>query len=84
MIVEKQTMKGWDSSILVKYKITEEFFFKKLKECYSTLIDIKVCHSSYPLERSIYAKGTSFERTLKSAQITHMRIVFGFECSFFE
>ena len=42
--VQIKTIKCGYSSFLVKFIITRHFFFK-IKECYSTLIYIKFCHT---------------------------------------
>ena len=67
-----KTIKGGYSSFLVKFIITREFFFE-IKECYSTLIYMKFCHTSNLPELCIYTKDTTAEMALKSAQNTHKR-----------
>ena len=52
----------------------------KIKECYSTFIGIKFCHTSYPPELSIFTKDTTFEVASKSVRSSRNRkrpIVFG-------
>ena len=65
-----------------KNRIAREFIEN---QCYSTLMDIKFCHTTYPSKLSTYEKDMAFERALKSVRNTHMRNksnVFHLECSF--
>ena len=59
----------------------------KIKECYLTLIYIKVCHTPDSPEHCIYTKDTTVELTLKAAQNTqkrnkigHFRSLMKFSC----
>ena len=68
---------------MIKYGINREFI--EIAECYSTLICIKLCHTSCPQELSIYVIDTASEVALAKTKNIHKRkksVVLGPKCNF--